>query len=230
MATSTMEFEQLLYDELIPEYCSNPERNCQPAGFRAESIRISEEDAQYFLIARKKGLILSVGSGRYRAPASNVTELFFWEGRKAASPRPFTLWLEPVITFAGLARLHLDHGWPIEKLGTQSIDWAFDIVAYAADPVREHIAGEVKKASRELDELILMMKAYGSKPSAADPGKADKRRNAFKKVEGLRARQAPIFWALGPMGDSRVYEASYSEGGAVALNLTNANTLKFPEI
>ncbi|MEH6792468.1 hypothetical protein [Parasphingorhabdus sp.] len=118
-------FYQILTDRLIPEFCSDPNRGLDVAGFQQKSIKVAEEDARYFMMAWNAGLIEHQGRGLYRAPNSAASEQFFWSGSRKAQPRSFTVWLEPVITVAGLARLNFDYGWPTCLIGTQSPDWAF---------------------------------------------------------------------------------------------------------
>ena len=75
-------------------------------------------------------------------PQSKTHEVIFWEHSTLITPRPITLWLEPVITIAAVARLHLDYGWPVDCLGMQSEDSAFDVMAFKPDDLKnEHIAG-----------------------------------------------------------------------------------------
>jgi hypothetical protein len=161
------------------------------------------------------GLISPVGRGLYRAICSAAGEQFFWEGPKRLEPRSFTLWLEPIITVAALARLHFDFGWPVDLIGTQSIDGAFDIVAFS--PFRranEHIAGEVKKSEAEVEMLLLLMQEFGREPLIVAPT-FGRQRNAYKKMAALRARNPPLFWAVGPAGYSRVFKLHYLNGGLV---------------
>lgn len=219
-------FERLLDDRLIPEFCNDTGRRLNPAGFKRSSIRVSDEDCRYFVMAWQAEIVRHLGRGMYRASLSAASEQFFWEGSKAADPRPFWLWLEPVITVGGLGRLHFDHGWPSHLIGTQSTDWAFDIVARLPNGRATHIAGEVKKSEREIDDLVGMMVDYGRDPPAPLPA-AGKRRNAFKKVAALRRGRAPIFWALGPAGRSDVFRVSY-KGDIVSFARADDRVLDFP--
>lgn len=228
MGQAQSDFETLLYDKLLPEFCSEPSRHLQVSSFRQESMRVSEADARYFLLAWRAGLIEHEGRGIYRAAMSSTGEQFFWEGPKAAKPRPFTLWLEPVITVAALARLHFDFGWPKDLIGCQSPDWAFDLVASLPDQFSEHIAGEVKRSSKEVDDLIAYMVGYGANPSATEPLESGKQRNAFKKVVALRKRRAPIFWAVGPDGDSRAFRVRYRDDDEVVLDQVDVGELRYP--
>ena len=167
-----------------------------------------------------------VERGLYRALKSSAGEQFFWSGSKHAAPRPFTLWLEPIITVAALGRLHWDHYWPIDLIGTQSSDWAFDLVAYRRGSMNEYIAGEVKKSEIELERLIDLMKRLGRSPDAPVP-KAGRERNAYKKVEALRSRKSPIFWAVGPAGYNHVFSVAYGADSIVELIPAGVEELKF---
>ena len=222
-------FEQILYDRLIPEFCGEARRGCDASGFQSGSVHISQQDAHYFLKAFNAGLIEHQGSGLYRAARSAAREQFFWEGRRALTPRPFTLWLEPIITVAGLARLHFDYGWPKHLIGTQSLDWAFDLVTFLPDRAEELIAGEVKKTAKEIDQLLQLMTIFGRHPTIEIPS-SGKERNAYKKVLALRSRRPPLFWALGPDGVSEVFAVQYSEGGVVDLIATENAALKFASV
>lgn len=173
-------FERLLFDFLIPEFCGDPIRRCDVSGFRKASIEVGKEDARYFLMAWEGGLIEHQGRGLCRASRSAASEQFFWEGRKASKRSSFTLWLEPVITISGLARLHFDYRWPKHLIGTQSSDWAFDLVTFLPSSPNEIIAGEVKKARSEIDELIRLMQDFGQRTGATPPSSV-KARNAYKK-------------------------------------------------
>ncbi|WP_284312095.1 hypothetical protein [Labrys miyagiensis] len=149
---------------------------------------------------------------------SKASEQFFSSGRKntatgeaiAKEARSVTLWLEPVITVATLARLHFEFGWPKQLLGMQSADWAFDAMAFlSSDASAEHIAGEIKKTDAEVEKLIQFMQALSRSidPATASPRGAEK--NAFKKVKALNLRKPPLFWAVGPNGLSYVFEVGY---------------------
>ncbi|OLF71073.1 hypothetical protein AWH62_13525 [Maricaulis sp. W15] len=198
-----------------------------PEGFKEASLRIGDEDARYFLQAWEAGLIVRKSPGAYTAPASHVTEQLFWDGRKTYSPRPYTLWLEPIITFGGLSRLHHDHGWPVAQIGTQSIDWAFDLVARLPGEAEEFIAGEVKKSRREIDAMLDVMNALGADPAHSEPPSGDKTRNAYKKLAGLKARRAAVFWALGPEGYSLVFRVNYFDDGRVEFEPVGQDALEY---
>ena len=88
----------------------------------------SEEDARFFLMAIDSSLIEHLGHGRYRAALSSGFEQFFWEGQRVLEPRPFTLWLEPVITVAGLVR-SIRAGESDVAAAESELDWIYEIVS-----------------------------------------------------------------------------------------------------
>lgn len=227
MKSAIADFESILYQRLIPEFCEDPNRGCDIAHFVRESNRLGERDARDFVEAWNAGLIEHQGRGLYRATNSAASEQFFWEGRKIQSPRSYTLWMEPVITVAALWRLHHTHKWPKHLIGTQSLDWAFDLVAMLPAEPSEYIAGEVKKTSREINHLIELMQHFACTPDAPTPS-SGKLRNAYKKVAALRARKAPIFWAIGPEMFSKVFRVTYHVGGIVDLAPVDDRVLRFP--
>lgn len=220
-------FEDRILTDLLPEFCADPARRYDLAGFRPDFDKVVEVDGEDFLGGLDAGLVTLVGR-LYQAPRSRAGEQFFWEHERSITPRPITLWLEPIITVAALARLHLDLGWPKELLGTQSVDWAFDVAAYReADPENEHVAGEVKKTTREADRLIEMMQTFGA--TAPDEAIAGPGRNAYRKVKGLRARRAPLLWVVGPGGYGRVFNVHYSGEWQVELEEATARELLYQE-
>ena len=227
MANFRTAFDELLSTRLIPEFCGDPVRLCERSGFRSDAVRVSERDAKYFLMAFEAGLIEHLGRGLYRAPNSAASEQFFWEGLRSQKPRTFSLWLEPVITVAALARLHFDHGWPKQLIGTQSVDWAFDVVAFQPDQATETVAGEVKKSENELDQLIRLMEHFGRWPEIVEPVAPAKDRNAYKKVDALRARRVPLFWAVGPDGLSKVFRIQYGALGEIDFIVAGEDDLRF---
>lgn len=220
------EFERVLDNELIPQFCADPGRQCDKSRFRRESIRVAEIDARDFVRAWRGGLIKHQQRGLYRAPKSAASEQFFWTGPKLPVPRSFTLWLEPIITVASLARLHWDFGWPADLIGTQSSDWAFDLVGFRSGSENEYLAGEVKKSAAEIDQLVEFMRQFGRDPSIGVPT-SPKACNAYRKLAALRARRAPIFWAIGPGGISRPYRVEYAPEAMVNLVPADEDVLRF---
>lgn len=224
--TALDEFRSILDGELIPEFCALSARGYIPAGYREPRTPLSDFDATHFLRGWRAGLMKSDGFGRYRASRNGSVEQFFWEGSRSVSPRPFWLWLEPVITLGAMARLHLDFGWPADGVAAQSSDYAFDVVAYRADDHTEAIAGEVKKTKKECDDLLSLMIQFGAQPSVpkSDTSVA---LNAYKKVAGLVKRRAPIFWLIGPEGYSRVFKVMYGKQDEITLIETEEAELQF---
>ena len=228
MPNAIAEFESILNQNLLPDFCGDPQRRCEVANFVSKSNRVTERDARDFVAAWNAGLMEHQGRGLYRAAKSAASEQFFWEGRNVPGPRSYTLWMEPVITVAALGRLHHVHKWPRHLIGTQSVDWAFDLVATLPAGQSEHIAGEVKKSVKEVEQLVELMLHFARTPDAEVPS-AGKPRNAHKKVAALRARQAPIFWAVGPDMFSRIFQVVYHPDGSLDLEPTTDDILRFPE-
>lgn len=218
-------FNALLFHELIPEFCSDPSRCMDVVSFVSSSNRTTEADAEDFLRAWNAGLCVNQGRGQYLIGQATVKEQFFWSGTKRAEGRPFTLWMEPIITVAAIGRLHLDYLWPISELGSQSKDWAFDIVAQRQSG-GQAIAGEVKKSRLEVDDLVDLMGRYGSEPDAPVPV-IGKRRNAFKKVASLRAHPTELLWVVGPARYEYVFSLQYDNDGLVAFHPVTTDSLAF---
>jgi len=222
------EFSQRLTADWLPTYCHDPKRNYAIAGYKPLSNTVTPLDARDFMRALDHKIVIDLGGCKFRMPRSRATEVIFWEGAKAATPRPITLWLEPVITIAAMARLHLDYGWPLDCLGTQSEKWEFDVMVFKLQDLHnEYIAGEVKKTSKELDELLINMQLSCVEGTLDYCSASQARKNAHNKWLGLQRCRAPLFWALGPGGDSRLYEVSYSYAGNIAMSRTDDTQLYF---
>ncbi len=222
------DFSRRLMEDWLPAYCNDPKRNYSTDGFKQDSIKVSAQDARDFMRAIDTKIVTDVGGGRFSMPQSKAVEVIFWEGSKATTPRPITLWLEPVITIAAMARLHLDYGWPIDCLGMQSEKWSFDFISFKPhDLQNEHIAGEVKKSSKEIDDLLANLQKSCADCDLDFSTASPARINAHKKWLGLRRCRAPLFWALGPDGDSRLFEVTYTSEDEIRLNRTSDNQLYF---
>jgi hypothetical protein len=214
-------FENRILNDLLPEFCDHPSKSWGREGFN--------QDAVDFLRGIDGGLIKHVGNGQYMAPRSSAKEMFFWVGSKNKIPRPITLWAEPIITVAAFSRLHYDLGWPSELIGMQSVDWAFDLVAFQnITSTNEYIACEIKKSVSEVDQLIKHMTCFGSDPGIERPtnGKA---LNAYKKVLSLLSRRAPLFWVVGPNNLNHVFKVEYGESRVVKFNETTTQALSYSE-
>ena len=224
---SSQAFEERILGDLLPTFCNDPQRQFALEGFRPKWERISDRDAEDFLLGLDGGLITHVGRGLYRAPRSRASEQFFWQGRKDVTPRTITLWVEPIITVAVLARLHFVHGWPKDLLGTQSADWAFDVTAHLpGDADNEHIACEVKATRTELNQLVHLMEWFGAEPAASVP-RSGRELNAFRKVQALRARCPPLFWAVGPAEVSHLFDVRLDDRGALSLRPIDEGALAY---
>ena len=214
MMVASKVFERRVLDELLPAFCGR--YNLTSEGFRPDWGKVSQVDARDCLAAIDNAIVIHLGGGAYRAPRSRANEYLFWGGARAVTPRPISLWLEPIITFAVLWRLHRDFGWPIALIGAQSADWAFDVTVFITEhSIEEYVACEVKKTPQEVDALI-----NESHRLCADPElkpKSATERNAWKKVAALRARRVPVFWVVGPNQMNLVYAVEHDEGGRLSL-------------
>lgn len=229
MASVTQSFDKVLYQQLIPDFCSRASRNMSAESFDKKSIKLSEADMNDFVRLWNANILIPLGEGLYRGSKSSASEQFFWSGNKKQSPRPFTLWIEPIITVAALARLHFDYEWPSNLIGTQSGDgWAFDAIAYSSEEdLIETVACEVKKTAVEIDNLIEFMKSFAQQPDRTEEGLKGASLNAFRKLHALRTRRPKIFWALGPDRYEMIFKPSYYPDGTIDLVVVSAAQLNF---
>lgn len=198
---NVQEFTDLLQREWLPNFCHDPRRQLQVQGFRERSIRVSDADARDCVYAVKHGVVVDQGGGRFRTAHSTAFEQLFWTGSRSVHPRPLTLWLEPVITFAALGRLHRDYAWPIDLLGSQPKSWAFDLAAHdAEDPSQYRILGEVKKSLKEVNQLIADLHELSAGNDTESISK-----NSRKKWLGLMAAKPSLVWIIGPDMHSRAF-------------------------
>lgn len=227
MESSLNTFTRRLFDEWLPVFCEDDKRRFSLEGFKAESIKINEIDAGNFLGAIDSGLVKDSGGGRYRCAMSNAFEQIFWEGSKSIEPRPITLWVEPVITIATIARLGLEYGWPETLLCMQSKDWAFDFAVYDAETSEnECIAGEVKKTNRELDVLIEHLNEFGRLGITECPSDDRKVINSFKKWLALLRCKAPLFWAVGPGDYTYLFAVQYNADNTATFSEVELDQLR----
>lgn len=208
--SDTHRFDERMRGEWLTAYCSYPKRHYDSTGFDPSSLRVSEADARDCARAIDGGIVLDLGGGRYRAPRSSCDEVLFWQGHKKKSPRRITVWQEPVITFAALARLHYLHQWPKECLGTQSKDWAYDIVGFrASDEECPVLLGEVKKSAREIralrDDLLALAKGTV---------RSSRSQNVLRKWDALLVSRPALLWLVGPREETYLYAPEYSGAGA----------------
>jgi hypothetical protein len=230
MSVTLKAFKDRVLVDLLPKFCDDSSRGWGSDGFKPDWSKVGEPDARDFLRALDANLVEHVGRGQYRAPRSAHKDQFFWSGSKNVMPRPFFLWAEPIIAVAGLARLHFEYGWPGELLGTESSDGAFDLATYArSDLMNEHIACEVKKSTSELNLLVDLMRQFAAANVQSEALMSRGEINAFRKLQALIARKAPIFWAMGPGGLNYVFRMSYGEGRVVSFSPVSEQDLLFPE-
>ena len=210
-------FSRRLHADWLDVYCQDDKRNYDPRGFNATSITVADVDARDCMLAIDLGVVYDTGGGRYWACRSSTREVLFWEGHKTKSPRQITLWLEPVITFAALARLHLVHGWPKDALGMQPRG-AFDFAAFGPSADQPPwILGEVKKSSAKLDLLRdeLLKLSNGLAIEAVS-------NNSAKKWRSLLTTRPKIVWLLGSNEKSYVYTPHYSCNGCALQSVSSS--------
>ncbi|MEP6820842.1 MAG: hypothetical protein ABI946_00670 [Chthoniobacterales bacterium] len=224
---SKREFIRRVRDKWLPAYCNDAKHKYSVEGFSLGNDTLGEQDAHDFLRALDCN-VASIGKRqRLRMARGMTSETLFWEGLKSVQPRPLSLWLESVITVAVGARLHLDYGWPVECLGMQSKDYAFDLMAFRApDFENEDIAVEVKKTAREVDELLrnLAKCCAGEHEPSCENGE---RKNAHRKWIALQERQPRLFWAVGPSPTSRVFEVVVAREASIRLQEVSPAALRF---
>lgn len=204
---------------------------CKTRGYSTEGLdgrgldKLSAVDATDFMEAIDCGLV-DHRDGTFLASQSKAREQIFWECEKSSVPRKLTLWLEPIITIAGLMRLKRDFLWEGNRLGLQSKTWAFDLVGYTANNSSiEHLVCEVKKTEREVDTLLELMHKNLSTPAEKEHEFKSVERNAFKKVLALRSSASKTFWALGPNDYGYVFNIVGSPDELIALHPADKSAL-----
>lgn len=187
-------------------------------------MRLSAADASDCLLAIEERIVVDVGRSLYRARRASAGESLFWEGHRNKNPRAITFWMEPAITFAALARLHLNYGWPADLIANQPAKWAFDVAAHKPGRVGGYqILGEIKKTVPEADRLIQGLERAAESNSAAGLTK-----NVSKKWESLQAAMPDVLWVVGPDRFSAVFRCTYSTNGSTQLLRTSDNLLAYP--
>lgn len=205
-------FTARLYSEWLPAFGNDPARGFGTDGFKADSIRIGPLDADNFLRAIDGGLVADTGGGRYRCAQSKALEQLFWTHEKGISPRPLTLWVEPVIGMATLARIHFDLGWPAALLGMQTVDWAFDLAAYRSEAAdRLVIACEVKKSRAEIDHLVADLRHHSREEPNVTISPKQRHTNSFRKWASLRRERPRWLWLVGPEGYEFVFALEHGD-------------------
>lgn len=224
-------FNELLETTLIPQYCTHPTMGMKPQGFKNNIAKLSSADIKLFMQAWDIGFIQYARNGSYSLGKANATEKFFWEGRKGSEIRSFSLWLEPIITAGVLARMHINLGWPINLIGAQSKrDWAFDAVAYKdTNDQNGYVLCEVKKTTREADQLAAYMKEYIAAPPVVEDSLRGARLNAYRKVKALRVRRSAFLWLAGPDKYGLVYEVNYN-GSLISLESVSFDAMSYSKV
>jgi hypothetical protein len=205
-----------------------PRPELSPEGFVKDSIRLSGYDASNFMRAMDSGVVHDLEGGHYRCARSAASEQLFWEGLRTSQPRRLTLWIEPVITIATMGRLHLDYLWPAACLCMQPKSWALDFAAFpSADAPSARIAGEVKKSIRELDRMMAYIKDFAVRGEREQPAGPAPAINAFRKWRALRKDCPPLFWAVGPDNETRLFAMEYIGEDKAALHETDLERLQY---
>jgi len=197
------EFSDLVREDLLVWFCRH--YGYSTDGFSSDTLqRVSKHDAKWFLDALSTETVARDGAS-FGADLGAAKEQTFWQGRTTISPRPLTIWVEPVITIGAACRLHTEFEWPKQLIGLQSHEgWAFDIIAHDALG-QPRVAAVVKKTDLEIDHLIEAMTGYLSQPPLDEEPTDAKKRNAYRKVVALRRMRARLFWALGANGSGKVF-------------------------
>jgi hypothetical protein len=222
---ATEKFVRRLSEEWLIPFCST--RGLSSYEFDAKALeKLSSTDACDFMLAVDSGFVCHK-EGTFSADCSKAKEQIFHHGPRNSIPRKIYLWLEPIITIAGLARLRRDFGWPGHRLGMQSRTWAFDLVGYNEDQETELLVCEVKKTEREVDKLVELMEKHMATPREAESDFKGAERNAIKKVLGLRQSTATTFWALGPNRYGHIFNILHSSTDIVSLRAVDESALFF---
>lgn len=229
-------FSRILREEWLPTFCNDPKRGYGVEGFKPESAGVSVNDARDFMRAIDHSLFVDTGGGRYLPPRRGPCEQIFWQGLERKSPRPVTLWHEPIITAAALARLHLEYGWPKGLLGTQSRKkWEFDLLGAEpnsedgkGDYRAERLVGEIKKSESEVLGMLRYMRDIfpridGNVPSPI----AERDRNSHRKCLGLLRLRPKFFWAVGPNRFGRFFSVSYIDEASFELHERDISSIRF---
>jgi hypothetical protein len=220
-------FMRRVREEWLPAYCNDPKRQYAVEGFHIDDNVVIEADAQDFLRAIDNGVAIIGDRQGFGMARGYASETLFWEHERTVQPRRITLWLETLITVATGARLHFDYGWPIECLGMQSKDSAFDLMTFKEpDFQNEYVAVEVKSTSRAVDEMTenLARCCAGDHDPSCFTGT---RRNAHRKWIALTARRPCLFWAVGPSPASKLFQVAALADDRLHLVPVSFDSLRF---
>ena len=90
-----------------------------------------------------------------------------------------------------------------------------------------HIAAEIKKTRKELDQLISYMTNFDSALVYDYKSMSASEKNAHKKWVGLNDCRAPFFWAVGPANENRLFELEYFSSGNIRFTSCNHEQLAY---
>jgi len=112
----------------------------------------------------------------------------------------------------------------------QSKTSAFDVMVYKPNDLMDvFIAGEIKKSSKEIDDLLRYIQKFNVMNDLHE-NIPESLKNAHRKWMGLRQCRAPLFWTLGPDCDSRLFKVSYSHEGDVMMDQVEDDMLYYKKL
>ena len=71
------------------------------------------------------------------------------------------------------------------------------------------------------------MQRFSIDRDTGDALMSSKEKNAFRKLKGLQAMRASIFWAVGPNGANKVFRMTYTDRGAVIFKSASDDALTY---
>jgi len=148
-------------DVIYPSYKMAPNR--RGAVYRLDLANLkmlSNFDAEWFLRAVEGNLFTEI-HGEFTMARNSARESIFWSGLKSEVPQSKGIAVEPIVTMGAIARLHFEHGWPLDCLGTQPTKWKFDLAAYNTDG--EAILCEVKRRPRDVERMCAFLRVRSSR-------------------------------------------------------------------
>lgn len=199
------EFYRRLISEWVISDCNVRGDDVQPQGFVDSNFRdLSEFDAHWFLVALEANHMTETLSV-FHTIGHGVKLRIFSHGTSWEALRKTTLSLEPIICVGAVARLIDQYGWPASQLGQCAFPWPFDLVCFDRDRKKELVNCEVKKSHNEVAALMNWMRYFAAiAPLEVTPTNSIKK-NAYKKIVGLRKSRPAYFWVLGPEGIGNTY-------------------------
>jgi len=226
-------FHRRVEKEWLPRYLDDC--GYEPGGYSRPQDELADLDAKWFLRAIDEPVVDLLPKARLKLPASSVKAAIFWEHSKAITPRPITLHIEGVLSAGMAARLHVEYGWPIARLGFEYPPGeripgrrAFDLGALSSEGILV-LAGEAKKSARELDHVLKVIQECGAQGEHMHDPEEKGVTNGHRKWQGLVRCRPEIFFTFGPAEDWSIFAASYGPNGEVDLGTAGRDALQFRE-